>query len=952
MDIPKKFHIIANLKFAIYKMNEAKTRQEIIDQKLAKAGWNVTNPTQVKTELDIWLKKPDSVQENEHVYDGHQYADYALLGDDGYPLAVVEAKKSSRDARAGQEQAKQYAKNIQTQTGCKLPFVFYTNGNDIYFWDTERYPPRKIYGFPTKKDLERLMFLREHEKPLSKELINVDISGRPYQIEAIRSVFEGIDHARRKFLLVMATGTGKTRTCVSLIDVLMRANRVQKVLFLVDRIALQNQALDAFKEYLPNAPIWPQRGETGFVANRRVYVTTYPSMLNIIEDANSKLSPLFFDLIIADESHRSIYNVYKNIFDYFDALQIGLTATPKDALEHNTFKLFQCEDGLPTFAYSYEEAINNKPPYLCDFEVLRIRTKFLKDGIKKDTISIEDQKALLAEGINPDEINYEGTEIEQRVTNKGTNTLIVKEFMDECIKDESGVLPGKTIFFAMTMEHARRLQTVFDELYPEYKGEIAKVIVSDDPRVYGKGGLLDQFVNNNFPRVAISVDMLDTGIDVRELVNLVFAKPVFSYTKFWQMIGRGTRLLEPKKLKSWCREKSKFLIIDCWNNFEYFQMNPSGKTDKTSKPLPVRLFETRLQKLVLAISLEKSEIIKDTIQKLKNDIAALPENNVVVLDARSFLEKINDGFWTDLNEEKAEFLRKEIAPLMRTRSGEDYAAMYFELTVVQYSIEIMGRTDSENSRASGLAETIMELVSDLPLAINIVAKQKELIGEVLKNGYVQKAGEKELNILIDKLAPLMKYRQFDVKTQDSLDLRDITNEKDYIKFGPEHERITIQKYRDRVEALIKRLEEKNIVLRKIKMGESVSGEELNQLANTLLQHDPYPTEENLQKAYDARKVKFLDLIRYIMGVSGLVTFSEKVTAAFADFIAEHNNLSARQIQFIQTLQSFIIENGELTKQDLVREPFTKLHNNGILGLFDHRMQQEILQLTDRIFSHA
>ncbi len=933
-------------------MNESKTRQEIIDQRLAKAGWNVNNPTEVKVELDIWLKKTDSVHDVEHVYDGHQYADYALMGDDGYPLAVVEAKKSSLDARTGQEQAKQYAKNIQAHLGCKLPFVFYTNGSEIYFWDTERYPPRKIYGFPTKKDLERLMFLREHEKPLSKELINTGISGRPYQIEAIRSVFEGIDHARRKFLLVMATGTGKTRTCVSLIDVLMRANRVQKVLFLVDRIALQNQALDAFKEYLPNAPVWPQRGETGFVSNRRVYVTTYPSMLNLIQDSNSKLSPHFFDLIIADESHRSIYNVYKNIFEYFDALQIGLTATPKDAIEHNTFQLFQCENGLPTFAYSYEEAINHKPPFLCDFEVLKIRTKFLKEGINKVTISLEDQEILRDDDKDPDSINYEGTEIEKRVTNRGTNTLIVKEFMDECIKDESGVLPGKTIFFAMTMEHARRLYDVFNEMYPEYKGEIGKVIVSDDPRVYGKGGLLDQFVNQNFPRVAISVDMLDTGIDVRELVNLVFAKPVFSYTKFWQMIGRGTRLLEPKKPKTWCKEKSKFLIIDCWNNFEYFKMNPKGKTEKTSKPLPVRLFETRLQKLVRAKALNRSEIVKDCIQKLKSDISALPENNVVILDARSKLEKINDAFWIDLNEEKEEFLRKEIAPLMRTRSGEDYAAMYFELTVVQYSIEIMDQTSAEKSLATGLAVTIKEMVSDLPLSVNIVAKQKKLIDAVLKDQYVEKAGEKQLDTLIEKLAPLMKYRVTDDEAQDSFDLRDITSEKEYIKFGPEHERITIQNYRDRVEALIKQLEEKNIVLRKIKMGESVTDQEVNQLANTLLQFDPYPTEENLQKAYDARKVKFLDLIKYIMGIGGLVTFPEKVTAAFSDFIAEHNNLSARQLQFIQTLQTFIIENGELTKQDLVREPFTKLHNNGILGLFDQRMQQEILNLTDKILHYA
>ncbi|MFA7685276.1 MAG: DEAD/DEAH box helicase family protein, partial [Candidatus Gracilibacteria bacterium] len=664
---------------------EAQTRWEIIDKRLAKAGWDVKNPSQVTPELDIWIGLPEGVTEARDEFQGHQFADYALLGEDGYPLAVVEAKKTSRDARVGQEQAKQYAENIRNRWDRDIPFVFYTNGNDIYFWDTEKYPPRKVYGFPTRKDLERLMFLRKNEKPLSQELISRDISGRAYQIEAIRSVFESIDKGKRKALLVMATGTGKTRTCVSLLDVLMRSNRVQRVLFLVDRIALANQALDAFKEFLPNAPIWPKTGEKEIATNRRVYAATYPTMLNIIEKEDCPLSPHFFDMIVADESHRSIYNVYKNIFDYFDALRLGLTATPRDVIEHNTFSLFDCEDGIPTYAYSYEEAVNHKPPFLCDFEVLKIRTKFQKEGIHKQNISINEQKALLADGKEPEEINYEGTDLEKKVTNKGTNALVVQEFMESCIKDSSGTLPGKTIFFAMTMKHARRIQEIFDDLYPEHKGNLAKVIVSDDARVYGKGGLLDQFTNKDMPRIAISVDMLDTGIDVRELVNLVFVKPVFSYTKFWQMIGRGTRLLEPKKMKPWCTEKDKFLIMDCWENFDYFQMNPTGKTDRPSKPIPVRLFETKLEKLNIAESQADDGVIQSTIKKLKEDIDKLPPNNVVVLEAQSKIEKLDESFWQKLTEDKKLYLEKEIAPLMRTRTGEDFKAMSFELKVINYS---------------------------------------------------------------------------------------------------------------------------------------------------------------------------------------------------------------------------------------------------------------------------
>jgi len=732
----------------------------------------------------------------------------------------------------------------------------------------------------------------------------------------------------------------------------MRTNRVQRVLFLVDRIALRNQALDAFKEFLPNAPVWPKVGETEISKDRRVYSATYPTMLNIIQNKDCPLSPHFFDLIIADESHRSIYNVYKNIFDYFDALEIGLTATPKDAVEHNTFSLFDCEDGIPTYAYSYEEAINNKPPYLCDFEVLKIRTKFQKEGIRKDNISLREQQKLLADGKEPEEINFAGTDLEKKVTNRGTNALIVQEFMEECIKDPSGTLPGKTIFFAMTMKHARRLEEVFNDLYPEYKGNIAKVIVSDDARVYGKGGLLDQFINQDFPRIAISVDMLDTGIDCRELVNLVFAKPVFSYTKFWQMIGRGTRLLEPKKMKSWCLEKDKFLIMDCWENFEYFQMNPQGKTERDSKPIPVRLFQAKLQKLNAVDSAENQDLRNKVIESLKKDIAKLPENNVVILDSRSKLDKVDDTFWQKLTDDKKLFLEKEVAPLMRTRTGEDYKAMSFELKVLNYSIEKLNPA-ADPKKLETMSDAIVEMVSDLPLTINVVAREEQLINEIVSNNYIARANENELDLVIEKIAPLMKYREEGIKPdQTILDLRDITAEKEYIKFGPENERITIQKYREKVEALITELEEKNEILQKIKAGQSVTQEEIEELADTLDDYDPYPTEENLQKAYDARQVKFLDLIKYIMGIGDLVTFSEKVTEAFAEFIAEHNTMSAKQIQFLQTLQLFIIENGKLEKKDLVNEPFTKIHANGFLGLFTAQLQKEILSFTNTLLQNA
>lgn len=385
-------------------MNEAETRKDIIDKRLKLAGWNVNDRSQVIEEFDI-IVHDNLVREAATPYSGHQFSDYVLFGKDGKAIAVVEAKKSSVDASIGREQAKQYCYNIQKKQGGELPFCFYTNGHEIFFWDLENYPPRKVHGFPTKEDLERYNYVRKARKSLSGELINTKIAGRDYQIRAIRAVMEDLERKRRTFLLVMATGTGKTRTCIAMVEALMRAGWAEKVLFLVDRIALRDQALEAFKEHLPNEPRWPKVGEKNIAQDRRIYVSTYPTMLNIVRDEENRLSPHFFDLIVIDESHRSIYNTYREVLDYFSTITLGLTATPTDVIDHNTFKIFNCDDGVPTFAYSYEEAVNHIPPYLSTFQVMKIKTKFQEEGISKRTISLEDQKRLILEGKEIEEID-------------------------------------------------------------------------------------------------------------------------------------------------------------------------------------------------------------------------------------------------------------------------------------------------------------------------------------------------------------------------------------------------------------------------------------------------------------------------------------------------------------------------------------------------------------------
>ncbi|MEM1307935.1 MAG: DEAD/DEAH box helicase family protein [Cyanobacteria bacterium P01_H01_bin.153] len=931
--------------------NEKQTRTELIDHLLAQSGWNVQDPTQVVEEFDILTSQPARVAEQPASYEGHQFSDYVLLGKDGKPLAVIEAKKSSKDAALGREQAKQYCYNIQQQQGGELPFCLYTNGHDIYFWDLEHYPPRKVVGFPTRDDLERFQYIRRNKKPLTQELINTDIAGRDYQIRAIRAVLEGIDQQQRNFLLVMATGTGKTRTCIALVDALMRASHAEKILFLVDRIALREQALAAFKEHLPHEPRWPKVGEKLIAKDRRIYVSTYPTMLNIIRDGLQPLSPHFFDLIVVDESHRSIYNTYQEVLSYFKTITLGLTATPTDIIDHNTFQLFHCEDGLPTFAYTFEEAVNNIPPYLCNFQVMKIQTKFQMEGISKRTISLEDQKKLLLEGKEVEEINFEGSQLEKQVINKGTNTLIVKEFMEECIKDPNGVLPGKTIFFCSSKAHARRMEEIFDELYPHYKGELAKVMVSEDPRVYGKGGLLDQFTNNDMPRVAISVDMLDTGIDVREIVNLVFAKPVYSYTKFWQMIGRGTRLLEARKPKPWCPAKEVFLILDCWDNFEYFKLQPKGKELKPQLPLPVQLVGLRLDKIEAANDRGHSAIAEQEVAKLRQQIAALPPNSVVIKDAAAALARLDDeNFWTTLDHQKLEFLRTAIKPLFRTVSEVDFKAMRFERDLVAYGL---ARLQDDLAEAENLRESIVQRIGELPLSVNFVKAEKELIRAAQTNRYWAEADERErekaLDQLNDRLGPLMKFRESSTSAGPVyLNLVDELHNKERVKFGPQHESVSISRYREMVEAVIAELTESNPVLMKLKNGEAIAPEEADALATVLHAEHPHITEDLLRQVYQNRKARFIQFIRHILGLETLQSFPESVSEAFDQFIQQHSSLSSRQLEFLNLLKTFIIEREKVEKKDLISTPFTVIHPQGIRGVFSPAEITEILQMTEQL----
>ncbi|MDP3774286.1 MAG: DEAD/DEAH box helicase family protein [Gemmatimonadales bacterium] len=932
--------------------SETDTRQQIIDRRLRLAGWNVDDPLQVIQELDIYVGggKPGAVREPQREYAGHQFADYGLLLR-GRPTAVVEAKKTSRDAEVGQEQARQYAELLQRIHGGKPPFIMYTNGHDTFFWDSEQYPPAKVVGFPTPSDLEWLAERRAGRGALSVELINPAIAGRDYQIEAVRTLLDAIESGRRKFLMVMATGTGKTRVAVALVDALMRAHWVKRVLFLVDRIPLQEQALGAFKEHLPASPFWPREGDAGFVRDRRVYVTTYPTMLNLIEAGKTPatwISPFFFDLIIADESHRSIYNTYQQVVRYFHGLTLGLTATPRDQVTHDTFDLFDCPTHDPTFAYGFDEAVRHDPPYLCDFEVLKVRTKFQVAGIRGPQLNEPEKEQLALEGLDPETIDFEGTDLELKVTNSGTNALIVREFMEEAIKDPTGTLPGKSIIFACSVKHARRLQELFDQLYPEHRGRLARVLVSDDSRVYGKGGLLDQFKTQDMPRVAISVDMLDTGVDVLEAVNLVFAKPVYSYVKFWQMIGRGTRVLkaDPALRKPWCPEKDKFLIIDCWANFEYFEMHPKGREPGTQVPMPVRLFRARLDKLEVALARSAGEVAETIKTDLRADLEALPANNVVVLERQADLARVQgDAFWARLGRDDLGFLRQTIAPILRAKSDAEFKALRFETDVVEFGTALLaGNRDAMDV----LRETIVQQVAELPLGVNLVLKERALIEAVLAPAWWAAVSDIGLRDLAARLAPLMHFRQQREGAMVSLNLADITAQHERIAVAPDGRDMPIAAYRRRVEEAVRALLAENTVLQRLQAGERVSDADLRALAELLRRQDPGIDEERLRKVYDLRTASFVQLVRHVLGVEPLERWSTLVTREFEEFIAAHTTYSALQIRFLQTLRTFILQRGRLERRDLVESPFTQLHPQGVRGVFPPRDIEEILSFATEL----
>ncbi len=913
--------------FSTKGISEKQTRYSLIDPQLVKAGWNLDDRTQVKFEIPVTNYDKTAVT---------GFTDYCLYRQDGDVLAIIEAKRTSKDARVGKEQALEYAAEIQTRQSFR-PFIFLANGEDVFFWDSENSSERHVAGFFSRQNLERLLHLKRNRLPLNTVQIKESIVNRSYQTEAIRRISETIEiKKKRKALLVMATGTGKTRTAMALIDTLLRANYAQKILFLADRDSLVRQALtDGFQVHLPNEA----RGRIrtyDIPTEARVFVST----LQTLEICYNQFTPADFDVVIADECHRSIYNKFTDVLAYFDAIQIGLTATPADMIERDTFQFFDCNGKSPTFLYPYDDAVQEG--YLADYDVYSAQTRFQRKGIKGIDLSEEEKEILRKKGIDPDELNYEGTDLERKVTNRDTLRAQWEEFMEYALTDKSGQLPGKSIVFAITHKHAMRLAETFNEMYPQYEGKLVQVI---DSRMERAERLLVKFKKESLPRIAISVDMLDTGVDIPELVNLAFMKPVNSGIKFWQMIGRGTRSNEACSHFDWLPNgrKERFLIVDYWENFETI------RKDDTNKQIPVlvTIFNYRLNKMLLLLGDQKSEDAKRIIADIRNYIGLIPLESFSVKKVfKEVREAWDDEFWNYITPNKLEFLKLKVAPLLRFVSGVDTSEAFFTNKMEKCGLLLLQKRDIKNT-----IDSIREDISLLPANLSQVKEQISHVNEILSNEFWKSATLAGIDEKKVVLASLMRYKRERQSLIIELGLDDFIEARRWVIVRKENEKVYVEEYRKRIEERILKLASEHPTILKLKNKEEVGIDALIDLEKTLEQEfntdELSLDEQNMLKAYGIRAGNFIDFLKHILNLETLPTYETIVRKAFDSFIIEHN-YNADQSRFLRAVQNFFIQHHKLEPADLYEPPFTNFGVNAVEKLFSEAEVNELVELTKKL----
>ncbi|HBI7044879.1 DEAD/DEAH box helicase family protein [Clostridium perfringens] len=904
-----------NNTFKVDEISEAETRKRYIDVELKLSGWTFGKDIQIEVEVNGMPNES-----------GLGYVDYVLYGDNGKPLAVVEAKRTSVDEKKGQQQAKLYADCLEKQYN-QRPVIFLTNGFRYYIWDD--CGDREVFGFYKKSELQLMIDRRISKKSLKDIKISDEISNRYYQKEAITSVAEAFERNQRTALLVCATGTGKTRTAISIVDVLSRHNWVKNVLFLADRKALVKQAKKNFSKLLPNLSLCDLLDSRDNPEESRMVFSTYPTMMNAIDETKSKdgdrlFTPGHFDLIIIDESHRSIYKKYKSVFDYFDAYLIGLTATPRDEIDKNTYDIFNLEKGVPTYAYEYEKAVEDG--YLVDYRTIEIKSKILEGGIKYDDLSQEEKEEYEMMFDDDENIGDEisSSAINQWLFNADTIDLVLNKLMTDGLKIEGGEKLGKTIIFAKNSRHAKAIVERFNKLYPEYGGTFARVVEHKTPYVEN---IIDDFSDKDkMPQIAVSVDMLDTGIDIPEILNLVFFKKVRSKTKFWQMIGRGTRLCPD--LLGIGFDKEEFLIFDFCNNFEFFRVNPKGFEGNKVESLTERLFNVKVD-----IVKELQDIKYQYDEKYvnyRNELLGELIKSVQALNDESYLVRMNIGVVHKYKDEKAwnaigaieqNEIKKHISPIIKS-INDDELAKRFDLLI--YVIQL---ANLQNIVFKKGIKSVMETADKLSKLGTIpeIKEKKAIIERIVEPEFWESADIFDMENVREALRDLIKYLEKSTQGIYYTEFSDsIISEESHSSMYNVND---LKSYRKKVEFYLKEHKDE-LAIYKLRNNKKLTEQDIQTLERVLF--NELGSKEEYEKEYG--KTPATQLVRKILGLD-----RNAANEAFSEFL-NNQSFNSSQIHFVKLIVDYIVKNGFIENNKILTEdPFRSV--GSIIDLFANNVDE-------------
>ncbi len=897
-------------------LSEAETRQMFIDLLLKEAGWEVLTkegvimPAKAGIEIEV-----EGMPNNE----GKGYCDYVLFGRNGKPLAVIEAKRTSKSEDVGKHQAELYADCLEKKYGVR-PVIYYSNGFHTKVIDTLGYPPREVMGFHSLEDLENL-FAHQQRQPLKELGIKDKITNRDYQKRGIRALCDHLMKMHRRGLLVMATGTGKTRVAISLCEVLMRLGWVKRVLFLADRTTLVDQANDNFTKLLPSFTTCVLSDNSDKDMNARLMFSTYQTMINLIDEEEKTFSVGFFDLIILDEAHRSVFGKYTTIFDYFDSFLVGLTATPREEVEKSTFDLFGLESGEPNFAYSMKEAVDDK--YLVDYIPMSRTTLRLRDGIQYDTLTEEEKqqldkaweyerdKALMEKGIvlpkTPRDI--EKKELFTYIYNKSTCDEVLEDLMKNGLKVDNGTKLGKTIIFAYDHDHAKMIVERFYTLYPQFNSEFCQLV---DYSVNYVKNIIDRFkVRDKLPQITVSVDMLDTGVDVPDILNLVFFKPVYSNIKFIQMIGRGTRLCE--EIFADGTDKACFYIFDWCENFEFFKKNPKGLPMANVLTLTERLFDLKTD-LSVALQHQKyqqEDFTRNLCQQLKDDlfgqVSLLNEQSQEVRKVWELVRKYKvKENWVYLSGLDAYELRVKIAPLVIIED-HDTSASAFDALMLNIMLSCIV-PDIVSTRSKNKVRAIAVRLQQ-KASIPAVMQRMELIKEVASPDFWKGATIDRLEYVRQELRDIIKNILGSKREKFFIDISDTMEEKDDVE-KPEmntdyHTRILeyLNTHHDHP-AIRKIYELEPLTIYDIKQLEAICWKDLG----TKEEYEAYVKKGDLLCGD-----KVAVFIRSIIGID-----RAKAKEMFSKFLS-NNVLNSLQEEYLNQIIGYVVENGDITPDVLMRD---------------------------------